>query len=236
MLDVFIIPSTIQPLFGVINYEDRFTQTLETIQSIKDTVKGKSIIILADSSAKELPAEKLQKLRDSVTLFLDFHNDDLAQQFNKNWLKSHGENYLLHNSILRLKEIYDVNYNYDLKDTKGRMYKLGGRCKLLPSFDIQEHHDSGDNYVFKTRLSTWRTPEQQKVCDSTHLLETRFYSWPISFMYDYLGIIQKNFELFNQGLDTEHAHFINIPKDKLIEKERMHVGCYIAASGAYIED
>lgn len=236
MLNIFIVPSSIQPLFGVIDYEERYRQTLKTIQSIKENVKGEFIIVLADSSAKKLSSEKTQALKDSVNLFLDFYDDEKAQYFNSNWMKSHGENYLLYNSIRAIKDIYLGNYNLELQSIAGRMYKLGGRCALLPSLNIKEHTDEDGKYVFKKRLSTWRNLEQQKVYNSTHLLETRFYSWSLNLVDDYLNIIEKNFELFSHGLDTEHAHLINIPPDKLVEKNKMHVGCYIAASGQYIED
>lgn len=230
MLNIFIVPSTIQPLYGVVSYEDRFTQTMDTIISIKDQVKDNYKIVLADSSSHKLPIDKINLIRNSVDVFLDFSDDDTCKNFNQNWLKSHGENYLLYNSIMHLKQFHDFS------NTEGRMYKLGGRCKLLDGFNIENHTSLKNNYVFKKRLNTWRNEDQQKVHNSTHLLETRLYSWPFSFVEDYLNVIKKNFELFNYGLDTEHAHFINIPKSKLVEYEKLNVGCIIAASGQYIED
>lgn len=230
MLNIFIVPSTIQPLYGVVSYEDRFTQTMDTVNSIKDRVKNDFKIVLADSSAKKLSADKIDLIQKSVDVFLDFSDDETCQAFNKHWLKSQGENYLLYNAISIMKQ------SHDLYNTEGRMYKLGGRCKLLENFNIQDHTNLKDKYVFKKRLDTWRTLEQQKVHNSTHLLETRLYSWPFSFADDYLNIIKKNFDLFNDGLDTEHAHFINVPKTHLHEYDKLNVGCIIAASGQYIED
>jgi hypothetical protein len=228
MLNIFIIPSTIQPLFGVVNDDDRFNQTLETIESIKKYVSDDSFIILADSSARKLDEHKKNTLKNVSDMFLDYSDNETCQEFNKNWLKSHGENYLLWQSI----QFIQNNLNIDT----ARVYKLGGRCHLLPSFNVADHTSMTDMFVFKKRLVTWRTEEQQKIFNSTHLLETRLYSWPYKFNNKYLGIIQKNFSLFAHGLDTEHAHFINIDKTELCEYDKINVGCIIAASGAYIED
>lgn len=230
MLNIFIVPSTIQPLYGVVSYEDRFKQTMDTVNSIKNTVKDDFKIVLIDSSSNKLSDDKIKTITENVDTFLDLSDDQNCQAFNQNWLKSHGENYLLYNAILYLKRSHDFSI------TEGRMYKLGGRCKLLNSFDNKDHIELKDKYVFKKRLNTWRTLEQQKIHNSTHLLETRLYSWPFSFVDDYLKVIRKNFELFKDGLDTEHAHFINISKEKLHEHDKLNVGCIIAASGEYIED
>lgn len=228
MLNIFIIPSTIQPLYGVVSDDDRFNQTLETIESIKKYVSDDFFIILADSSARKLDDHKKSILKNASDVLLDYSDNATCQEFNKNWLKSHGENYLLYQSIQFIQNNLGVD--------NARVYKLGGRCHLLPSFNVKDHTNMIDKFVFKKRLNTWRNEEQQKVFNSTHLLETRLYSWPYSFNNRYLGIIQKNFSLFNHGLDTEHAHFINIDKEDLYEYDKINVGCIIAASGAYIED
>lgn len=228
MLNIFIIPSTVQPLYGVVNDDDRYSQTLETIESIKKYVKDDFLIILADSSARKLVDAKMEALRNASNIFLDYSDDPVCQEFNKNWLKSHGENYLLFQTISYIQQNVKVN--------DARVYKLGGRCHLLPSFSTIDHTSLKDKFVFKKRLNTWRNEEQQKVFNSTHLLETRLYSWPYEYNNKYLNIIEKNFNLFKYGLDTEHAHFLNIAKEDLYEYDKINVGCIIAASGAYIED
>lgn len=229
MHNIFIIPSTIHPLFTAVSYDDRFTQTIGTIESIKKHVKDDFSILLIDSSSEPLGDEKIAKLKESVDIFLDYSSNPTTQEINRRYLKSYGENFLLREAINYLKVRYDLTVN-------GRMYKLGGRCELMPGFDITNHTKVGEKFVFKNRLSTWRTPEQQTVFNSTHLLETRFYSWPFSFTDKYLGIIEKNMELFAHGLDTEHAHLINIAKEDLLEIDKLNVGCIIAADGRYIED
>ena len=48
--------------------------------------------------------------------------------------------------------------------------------------------------------------------------------------------ILKNFGTMNKGLDTEHCHFLNVPKDKLIEVDMLNVGTTIARTGDYMLD
>jgi hypothetical protein len=119
---------------------------------------------------------------------------------------------------------------------EGRMFKLGGRCELLEEFTMDDYKDTSGKYVFKKRLNSWK--DEQSQMGATHLLETRLYSWSLDMVDEYLSILDKNFALLNQGLDTEHAHFLNIPKEKLLEFEVLNVGAMIAGytSSFYIKD
>jgi hypothetical protein len=62
------------------------------------------------------------------------------------------------------------------------------------------------------------------------------YSWCLSLVDEYEQIILKNFGTMNKGLDTEHCHFLNVPKDKLIEVDMLNVGTTIARTGDYMLD
>ena len=229
MKNIFIVTSCIQPSIGVLNFEDRYTQTIETFDSIRRQTKD-SLIVFTDSSVHPLDTAKLEVIKSKVDVFLNFSDNKQAQEINRHGLKSFGENYLLLQSILHLKN------NYDFKNMQGRMFKLGGRCNLMESFDISDYDNTFGKFVFKKRLSSWMPEEVQKTFGSTHILETRLYSWCFSLVDEYIEIIHKNFELFNKGLDTEHSHLINIPKDKLLEYDMLNAGCVLALNGQYMLD
>jgi hypothetical protein len=125
---------------------------------------------------------------------------------------------------------------FDLPNLKGRMFKLGGRCELQKNFNIDEYSSYENKFVFKKRVPSWRTEQLQKLLESTHLLDTRMYSWDFSLTDEYVEVIDKSFSQFPLGLDTEHTHFINIDKSKLIELDILNVGCYVAADGRYVID
>lgn len=165
-----------------------------------------------------------------VDHFIDFSTDSVAQDINQKGLKSVGESYLLMNSIHFAKSNFDVNQK------KGRMFKLGGRCELSDKFTMKDYENIEGKFIFKKRLVSWMDSNTQQIFGSTHILETRLYSWNLDMIDEYLFVLNKNFELLNRGLDTEHAHFLNIPKDKLLEFETLNVGCCVAASNYYIYD
>jgi hypothetical protein len=229
MKNIFLVTSCVQPNIGVVNFEDRYTQTIETFDSVRRRTED-SLIVFTDSSVHPLEDWKKDVIKSKVDIYLDFSLDKTAQEINKYGLKSLGENFLLLNSILNLKK------QYDFKTMEGRMFKLGGRCSLLDSFDLKDYENTFGKYVFKKRLASWMQPEIQNSYGSTHILETRLYSWCFSLVDDYIQVIYKNFELFNKGLDTEHSHMINIPSDKLIEFDMVNAGCIMALNGNYMKD
>lgn len=229
MKNIFIVSSCIQPNIGVVNFEDRYTQTIETFDSVRRQTKD-SLIVFTDSSVHPLEDWKLDVIKSKVDIFLDMSTNPSAQEINRHGLKSFGENFLILNSIMHLKE------KYDFKNMEGRMFKLGGRVGLLDEFDLKDYDNTFGKFVFKKRVQSWMPLDVQNSYGSTHILETRLYSWCFSLVDEYIDIIHKNFALFNKGLDTEHSHMINIPSSKLLEFDMMNTGCVMALNGQYMHD
>lgn len=229
MKNIFIVSSCIQPNIGVVNFEDRYTQTIETFDSVRRQTKD-SLIVFTDSSVHPLEDWKLDVIKSKVDIFLDMSTNPSAQEINRHGLKSFGENFLILNSIMHLKE------KYDFKNMEGRMFKLGGRVCLLDEFDLKDYDNTFGKFVFKKRVQSWMPLDVQNSYGSTHILETRLYSWCFSLVDEYIDIIHKNFALFNKGLDTEHSHMINVPSSKLLEFDMMNTGCVMALNGQYMHD
>lgn len=230
-MNIFIIPSCIKSKLGMINHDERFEQTLKTFETVRKQVPN-SIIVFCDSSIGGLEEERKSLIRNNVNYFLDYSNNPVAQEINENKQKSLGETYLLQSAINFAK----IELNLGNED--GRMFKLGGRCELLDEFTLDDYADADGKFVFKKRLDSWMDKTIQNQFGSTHLLETRLYSWSLNMTDEYLSILKKNIQLLNSGLDTEHAHFVNIPKDKLLEFDVLNVGCYVAGytESYYIKD
>lgn len=229
MKNIFIVSSCIQPNIGVVNFGDRYTQTIETFDSVRRQTKD-SLIVFTDSSVHPLEDWKLDVIKSKVDIFLDMSTNPSAQEINRHGLKSFGENFLILNSIMHLKE------KYDFKNMEGRMFKLGGRVCLLDEFDLKDYDNTFGKFVFKKRVQSWMPLDVQNSYGSTHILETRLYSWCFSLVDEYIDIIHKNFALFNKGLDTEHSHMINVPSSKLLEFDMMNTGCVMALNGQYMHD
>jgi hypothetical protein len=230
MKNIFLVTSCMQPTFGVINLEDRYKQTLETFESIRNKTED-SFIVFTDSSVIPIEQHKVDNIKSKVDMYIDLSKDQQAQQFNTHeQLKSFGENFLLLRSITFLKS------KYDFKTMQGRMFKLGGRSKLQDNFNMRDYDNTEGKFIFKKRLNSWMPIEVQNQFGSTHILETRMYSWCLSLVDEYEQIIYKNFEFMNKGLDTEHCHFLNVPKEKLLEFDMLNVGTTIARNGDYMLD
>lgn len=227
-MNIFLVTSCIKTLIGKIDHEERYAQTLKTFDSIRAMAKD-SIIVFCDSSIGGLEEDKKETIRSKVDHFLDYSVNPIAQEFNQNGMKSAGETYLLKSSIVYSRNIYNLN-------RPGRMFKLGGRCELLEGFSLSDYDNTEGKFVFKKRLNSWMTENDQKVFNSTHILETRLYSWSFSLIDEYLSILDNNMNLISRGLDTEHAHYLNIPKEKLLELDTLNVGCFVAAGAYYIRD
>ena len=204
MKNAFIVTSCIKPLSSSISYEDRYKQTIETFLSVKNKDPD-SVLIFADASY--------------VDVFIDYSQDENMKRFNQSLLKSHGECYMLLKTISWLK---DTGIELD------RIFKLGGRCKLTDSFNISDYENTKGKYVFKKKINSWMEKTIQDSYGSPFILETRLYSFCYSLIDDYIQVLIENFELFNKGLDTEHSHFINIKKDKLIEFDYVNCECVVA--------
>ncbi len=92
-----------------------------------------------------------------------------------------------------------------------RIFKFSARSQLEDSFNIKDYDNTFGKFVFKKRIPTW-TGDIKFGAD--HLLITRMWSMCPSLVDTYLSVIQENLRLLSNGLaDTEHAHFVNIPKE-----------------------
>lgn len=227
-MNIFLVTSCIKPTVGIINFEDRYKQTLETFDSIK-LKDPDALIVFSDSSVYPLSENEQSTINSKINIGINFSDDENCKWINSHGLKSHGENYMLLKTIEHLKTIYDF------KNLSGRMFKLGGRAKLQSEFDIKNHDQPG-KYIFKKRLNSWMPKDIQEKYGSTHILETRLYSWCFSLVDDYVNVIIENFKTFDFGLDTEHSHMLHIDSTKLIEHDMLNCEMIMALNGQIMND
>jgi hypothetical protein len=220
-MNVFIVTSAFLTQAGVFNSMKRFNDTLDTLKSIRNK-DSTAMIFLADISAVQIMvsmADELQKYCKIVS----FNDHHAVKMFSSHGMKSHGETIILMemlNFIKRQGIVCD------------RIFKLTGRYVLDDGFDILYYADKQGHYVFKRRNETWMNPV---ISGATHCLDTRLFSLCSSLSDDYFDVLQKNLGILGQ-LDTEHVHFLNIPKDKLIEVDRVYCTGRIARTGELIHD
>jgi hypothetical protein len=222
---IFIVTSALNPEMGIINREDRFNQTLDGLKSIRERMPD-AIVLMVDGSPNKIEEEKVKALREYVNFFADFSQDKEILQFSSTGRKSEAENVLLFKTMLLLKQDEGLN---KIMQSVNRIVKLSGRTILTDGFDIAEHDHVG-KYVFKKRMPTWIADSRKEF--ATDLLITRMYSFCPTLIDNYMNLCSINVNLINQThIDTEHAHFVNIPKDLLVELDTIHCQGIMAGTG-----
>lgn len=216
MSNIFIITSCINAKVGVIDHETRYSQTLNTIKSIRDKVKD-SIIIFVDSSPKSLDDDKMKAIRALCEYSVSLFNHSVALEMGEKGLKTPGEAYNMAVAI-------DIIRSFNPKDIK-RIFKITGRAELTDDFHIEDYDDLEGKYVFKTRNKSWMSP-------ALELLDTRLWSFDFSDLEDVAKMMASVYnEHFTTGWDMEHLIFKMVPKDKLVEKEVIGLKCQVSYDG-----
>lgn len=215
--NLYIVTSALRPTMGVWNDNDRYTQTQQTLMNIRRR-DPKAFILLADSSVNPVPDEEKMLLSQLSDLYYDLSNLDEVRHFSVSQMKSQAESALLFHTLMHFK----TNNEPILKSCK-RIFKISARSLLDESFNAEDHDIFG-KYVFKKRIHTWMNPV---LFNADHLLITRFFSFCPSLLDNYLTVLQLNFHVLHH-LDTEHAHYLNVPKEYLVEFNTLHCMGWLA--------
>lgn len=216
MSNIFVISSCLKPKVGMIDHESRYTQTLNTIKSIRDRVSD-SIIVFVDSSPTPVDDDKLNNIKQQVDYFVTLFNHSRALEMGEKGLKTPGEAY---NMIVA----FDIIRSSGLQNVK-RIFKITGRAELTDDFHIEDYDGLEDKYVFKTRNQSWMSPALQ-------LVDTRLWSFDYNMIEEVANLMVNVYnEYFNTGWDMEHLIFKLMNKDKLIEKEVLGLKCQVSSDG-----
>lgn len=222
---LFIVTSALNPEMGIINREDRLNQTIDGLKSLREKMPD-ALVMMVDGSPNKIEDHKVKALQEYVNFFADFSHDKDISQFSRAGHKSEAENLLLLKTLLMLKG--DQGLMKIMHSVK-RIFKLSGRTILTDGFDVEEHDHFG-KYMFKKRMPTWIADTRKEF--ATDLLITRMYSFCPSLLDDYIKLCGQNLNICLQThIDTEHAHFVNINKDYLLELDTIHCQGIMAGTG-----
>jgi hypothetical protein len=217
MGNLFIVTSAISSHRSVIPTEQRFQQTLETIESIRTKVPD-SIIVLAESSPQPIPTGYLEILAPKVDYLLEnFRIFDIVK-LGVMGLQSPAEAYSL---FATLDTIEKLNLQ------PHRIFKLTGRGVLTDDFNIEDYNDPAlvGKYVFKNRVQSWMSNDLQ-------LVDTRIFSLCQSLIAETKEMMNKMVNhCLTTGRDLEHCTFELLDKQKLVERDIMGFKCQISSTG-----
>lgn len=220
--NLFIVTSALKPIDGPFTDGERFQQTVDGLRSIRKVLPD-AIIVTSDVSVRPLTDLERTAIAEKSNYFIDMSQDKNVLELSNRRMKSLAENVLLYNTIQTLKHNPQTS---KMMNSVKRIFKFSGRSILKDEFNINEYDDLFGKFVFKKRIPTWMNPPV--VSD---LLITRLYSFCPSLIDTYLNVIGQNIPLVQQGLDTEHAHFANIPKQHLVEFDEIHCFGWLSGNG-----
>jgi hypothetical protein len=213
----------------VYSQEERFNQTLETIESI-DKYCPRNLKILHDSSV-DMPDEKyLRELGARGVQVFYTGNDPGIQELTAHHATSAAE--------LRSTTGVINWFNQELRGTVTalRVYKISGRYKLNDNFILED--ERFDNaFVVNPIVDSYMPKERQELTGAYKAHGTRLVHWDFRLMDVYADALPKMLaDCINLGIDAEHAYWKHLHTNKIVEVPKIGVEGWIAPLGKYEDD
>lgn len=235
-MDTFVICSAINSKSGSFSFDQRFQQTLNTIQSIKNKTNSK--IVLLDSSLIPLTEEQRNIILQSVDVFVDYSNSPSIQKIYQiyigDMIKSLCELFCLQDFLKQAKERNFLS---------GNVYKITGRQELTDDFQP---------FNFKDKIVLLEKENGTKFFDK---VTNEYIKGYIEYQYkpvlwafdssltDYT--IQKLEIMFNDLIeiydsklysDIEHMFYKHFDQEKIVEVSKLGIkGSHAASAETFIK-
>lgn len=138
--------------FSVYDEQQRFEQTLKTIECVREKVPN-SYVVLFECSSKPIDEKQKDTLKEKVDLFLEFYNEPVLKQIYEN-LEERPELITYVKSLLETRGLLNALYvikKHNLFSDSQRVFKLTGRYLLNEYFDIKDYESKflEEKYVIK---------------------------------------------------------------------------------------
>ncbi len=231
---LFLIGSALkhfqQEKFSAYDEDQRFNQTLETIQSVRDKVPN-SYIVLFECSAYPIDEKYKEALRDKCDLFLEFYEEPVLKQlyeniFERSELITYGKSLLETRGLLNT--LYEINKNNLFNDSQ-RVFKLTGRYLLNDDFNIKDYESRflENRYVIKK----YDYLTQDELLENVYaylygakgMMVTGLWSFDRILFNEAVEALEKSFFYmekmiqFTAGTDIEHSLYRFIDEKKIID-------------------
>lgn len=211
---------------SVYNNEQRFEQTIETINSINNHCPNNKVFIF-DSSPEKPDSSYIEELCCRGISFYYYGDNLEVNEYSR----------LGHRSIAEcITFISFLDWFKQQNYTAKRIYKLSGRYRINENF-IHNDETYKDSFVFAEALDSWMPEQMQRFAKVNKLLRLRF--WHMD--YNLLDTFQKELknilhDCMTFGIDVEHSYYKNLHTYKTIELDKIGVCGNIAPNGEYIDE
>ncbi len=226
MLDgVFLVNSALSAnKRSIFTNEERFKQTITTIESVQKYCPN-SRIILFDSSYELPKIDYIGAIQMMGVDFLYTGNNAQVNQLSKMVLNSLAET---------LSLIITADYFKKINLPCKRIYKLSGRYLLNDNF-IVDREDFKDSFVFAAPVDSWMPKERQEQSGVDKLYKVRFCHMDSSLFNVFQSKLPYIFnDCYQYGLDAEHSFYKNLCMYKTVAVDPIGVEGAIAPTGEYV--
>jgi hypothetical protein len=221
--------------FSAYDEEQRFNQTLETIECIRKKVP-ESYIVLFECSYTSIEERYKEILRDKCDLFLEFCDEPVLKQIYEN-LEKRPELITYGKSLLETRGLLNTLYvikQHNLFADSQRIFKMTGRYLLNDDFDIQDYQSKflEGKYIVKRYeyLSQETENYDEKELENVYaylygakgMMITGLWSFDKILFTETVEALEKAFKYmekmiqYTAGTDVEHSLYRFINKNNII--------------------
>jgi hypothetical protein len=236
--------------FSAYDEEQRFNQTLETIECIRNKVP-ESYVVLFECSSKPIDEKQKDILKEKADLFLEFYNEPVLKQIYEN-LEARPELITYGKSLLETRGLLNTLYiikKHNLFSDSQRVFKLTGRYLLNDDFNIQDYESKflSGKYILKTyeylpqEAENYDEKELENVYAYLYgakgMMITGLWSFDRMLFNDAVEALEKAFAYmekmiqYTAGTDVEHSFYRFINKNDIISVSNLGLTMVKGMSG-----
>lgn len=251
---LFLVGSAIKHFqenhFSAFTEEQRFQQTLDTIECIRTKVPD-SYVVLFECSYDSLSESYKEILKEKCDLFLEFYNEPGMIQIYEN-LQSRPELITYGKSLLEIRGLLNtlqVIQKHNFFSDSQRIFKMTGRYLLNDDFNIDDYKSMflEDRYVIKKYeyLPQESDDYDEKEPDNVYaylygakgMMITGLWSFDRMLFNETIEMLEKSFAYnekmiqYTAGTDAEHALYRFINKKNIVSIPNMGLTMIKGMSG-----
>lgn len=251
---LFLVGSAIKHFqekdFSAYTEEQRFEQTLKTIESIKNKVP-QSYIILFECSYTSISERYKEILRTKCDLVLDFYNEPIIKQIYEN-IKKRPELIVYGKSLLETRGLLNALYTiqkHNIFNDSQRVFKITGRYLLNDNFNIKDYESTflEGKYIIKRysysleELQNYNEKELNNIYAYLYgakgSMVTGLWSFDRLLFSKTIEYLEKSFFYmekmmqYTSGIDIEHSLYKFLEQKNIIETPNLGLSVIKGMSG-----